>query len=76
MSEKQTITFEELQPGMKIENGACRWEVLSAPRYTFMHPQHGARMAVRARVEFVIASYSPREVDLKGYASEELEVSL
>jgi hypothetical protein len=74
--EKETVTFEELQPGMKIQNAACRWEILGFPRYTFMHPQHGARMTVRARAEFITASYSPREVELQGYACDELEVTL
>lgn len=74
--EKQTVTFEELRPGMKVENAACKWEILGMPKLAGMHPQWGMRMTVRARAEFITASYSPREVDLKGYASEELEVTL
>lgn len=75
-TEKETITFEELQPGMKIENAACRWEVLSVPVIEAMHPQRGARFSVQAKVEFITASYSPRVVELLGYAHDELEVSL
>jgi hypothetical protein len=74
--EKEMVTFEELRPGMKLENKACRWEILGVPKLHSVHPQWGVQLSVRARCEFKAASYPAKEVDLKGYVSEELEVSL
>lgn len=74
--EKQTVSFEELQPGMKLKNLACQWTVIGLPRYHFMHPQHGNVMKVRAMCEFLNGMHPKKEVDLQGYEYDEMEVTL
>jgi hypothetical protein len=74
--EKETLTFEELKPGMKFENAACKWTILGIPRYHFRHPQHGNVMKVRAKAELKDATKYTNEVDLTGYEHDEIEVSL